>query len=191
MKNELKPALVSVALFTLLIGLIYPGAVTGAAQLAFPWQAHGSLLQDKNGIVVGSALIGQSFTKPEYFHPRPSAAGNGYDGASSGGTNLGPTSKKLKDSIAERTTAYRSENRLAATASLPADALTRSASGLDPHISPENARLQLARVAKARGKSETEVAALVGKYTEGRTLGLLGEPRVNVLLLNRALDGLQ
>lgn len=207
MKNQLRPALVSVALFTLLTGLIFPGVVTGIATLAFPKQAHGSLIE-VNGKVIGSELIGQSFSKPEYFHPRPSAAGSGYDGASSGGTNLGPTSDKLLngihkktadgkddpgnfDGIKDLTAAYRTENGLAADAWVPADAVTRSASGLDPHISPENALLQATRVAKARGKQPEEVKALVTQFIESRTLGLLGEPRVNVLRLNRALEDIR
>jgi len=170
MKNQLKPALVSVALFTLLTGLLFPGVVTALATVAFPKQAHGSLLVH-NGTVIGSELIGQNFTKPEYFHPRPSA--NGYDGANSGGSNLGPTNAKRPKSASS------------------ADALTSSASGLDPHISPENAALQATRVAAARGKQLADVRALIAQHTEGRTFGLLGEPRVNVLALNQALDGLQ
>lgn len=190
MKDPLKPALVSVALFTLLTGLLFPALVTAVAALAFPWQAHGSLIVD-GGKVVGAASIGQNFTRPEYFHPRPSAAGDGYDGANSGGTNLGPTSRKLGDARAALAAAYRKENGLPDQAPVPADATTRSASGLDPHISPENALLQAARVARARGRSEADVRALVARSVEGRTLGLLGEPRVNVLLLNRSLDGRQ
>lgn len=190
MKNQLRPALVSVALFTIVTGLLFPGAVTAVAALAFPRQAHGSLIV-KDSKVVGSALIGQNFTKSAYFHPRPSAAGSGYDGASSGGTNLGPTSAKLLTQKTDLTAAYRTENGLDASATIPVDAVTRSASGLDPHISPENALLQAARVAKARGKSLESVKALVTEYTESRTLGVLGEPRVNVLALNLALDGLQ
>lgn len=185
MKNQLKPALVSVALLTILTGLIFPGVITGIAAVAFPKQAHGSLVI-KEGKVIGSELIGQSFTKPEYFHPRPSATT--YDGASSGGTNLGPTSAKRRDAIAELTSAYRTENALAVEAAVPVDAVTRSASGLDPQISPENALVQVARVAKARGKSPEAVEALVRQHKEGRTWGLLGEPRVNVLVLNCALD---
>jgi K+-transporting ATPase ATPase C chain len=173
-------------------------------QLVFPFQANGSLLKDAKGNVVGSALIGQSFTKPEYFHPRPSAAGSGYDAANSSGTNLGPTSDKLinglKDDPATKDVdesypgfrdlakAYREENGLAADAVIPADAATRSGSGLDPEISPGNAELQVARVAKARGLEATKVKELVAQNTAGRTLGLFGEPRVNVLKLNLALD---
>ena len=188
MKNQLRPALVSVALLTLLTGLLFPAVITGIAAVAFPNQAHGSLITDKDGKVVGSALIGQDFKKPEFFHPRPSAAGIGYDAASSGGTNLGPTSAKLLKGVADLASAYRTENGLAKDAPVPADAVTRSASGLDPHISPENARLQVARVAKARGKSVEEIQKHVDIHTEGRTFGILGEPRVNVLALNRALQ---
>ena len=150
--------------------------ITGIASVAFPNQAHGSLITGKDGKVVGSSLIGQDFKKPEFFHPRPSAAGSGYDAASSGGTNLGPTSAKLLKGVADLASAYRTENGLAKDAPVPADAVTRSASGLDPHISPENARLQVARVAKARGKSVEEIQKLVDIHTEGRTFGILGEP---------------
>ena len=207
MNNQLKPALVSVALFTVVTGLLFPGIVTGIAAVALPGQAHGSLITSKDGKVIGSALIGQPFTKPIYFHPRPSAAGSGYDGTSSGGTNLGPTSDKLLhgihkktadgkddpgnfDGIGDLAAAYRSENGLPKDAPIPADAATRSASGLDPDISPENAKLQVNRVAKARSKSVEDIQKLVDSHTEGRTLGVLGDPRVNVLALNRALDGL-
>lgn len=189
MKNQLRPALVSVTLFALLTGLLFPALITGIASVAFPSQAHGSLIVGKDGKVVGSALIGQPFAGPEFFHPRPSAAGSGYDAASSGGTNLGPTSDKLLKGIGDLASAYRTENGLAKDAPIPADAVTRSASGLDPHISPENARLQAARVAKARGKSIEEIQKLVDAHTEGRTFGILGDPRVNVLLLNQALQG--
>ena len=206
MKNQLRPALVSVVLFTLLTGFIFPGIITAIATIAFPHQAHGSLIEE-NGKIIGSELIGQNFTKPQYFHPRPSAAGNGYDGSSSGGTNLGPTSDKLLhgihkkttdgkddpgnfDGISDLTTAYRAENGLATDAVVPADAVTRSASGLDPHISPQNAALQVTRIAKARGKEASAIQALVAQYTESPALGLFGEAHVNVLALNRALDKL-
>jgi K+-transporting ATPase ATPase C chain len=175
--------------------------------VAFPNQAGGSLLRDRHGQVIGSALIGQSFSKPEYFHPRPSAAGAGYDAANSGGTNLGPTSDKLVNGIRDDLTthdvdetflgfrdlakAYREENGLARDALVPADAATRSASGLDPQITPANAELQIARVARARGLGVDRVRQTVLQYTSGRWLGLLGEPRVNVLQLNLALDGLK
>ena len=202
MLNQLRPALVSVAFFTLVTGMLFPGVITGIASVVFPKQAHGSLIE-KQGKVIGSALIGQSFAKPEFFHPRPSA--NSYDGANSGGTNLGQTSDKLLNGIHKKTadgeddpgnfdgikdlaTAYRTENGLAKDALVPADAVTRSASGLDPEISPENAQLQAARVAKARGKSVEEVQKLIDAHPEGRTLGVLGDPRVNVLALNRALQ---
>jgi K+-transporting ATPase ATPase C chain len=138
---------------------------------------------------VGSSLLAQGFTAPKYFHPRPSAAGQGYDAVNSGGTNLGPTSKKLIEDVKQRVADYRTENGLAPNARVPADAVTSSASGLDPHISVRNALLQAARVAKARGIGEKDVLAKVGAHTEGRTLGLLGEPRVNVLTLNLSLDG--
>jgi K+-transporting ATPase ATPase C chain len=210
MLKQLRPALMSVLVLTILTGLLFPGVATGLAQVMFPKQAHGSLLEE-NGKVVGSALMGQPFSAPGYFHPRPSAAGNGYNAGKpddaytgSSGTNLGPTSSKLikgieddpktKDTdesysgIPQLVKAYREENGLAADAKVPADAVTRSASGLDPHISPENAALQVARVAKARGLSEDAVRALVAQNTEGRTLGVIGDARMNVLNLNRALD---
>jgi K+-transporting ATPase ATPase C chain len=205
MLQQLRPAIISVLMMTLLTGLIFPLVVTGIAQIAFAGQANGSLITD-NGKVIGSELIGQSFTKPEYFHPRPSAAGSGYDGASSSGTNLGPISNKLIYGIHKKTAdgkddpgnfegiqdmavAYRTENGLTPNAPVPADAVTRSASGLDPEISPENAALQMPRVAKARGLSDDAVRKAVEASTQGRTLGFLGEPRVNVLRLNRLLDG--
>ena len=202
--KQLRPALVSTVLFTLLLGLGFPLAITGIAQAVMPWQAGGSLIKDAKGTVVGSSLLGQAFTKPEYFHPRPSAAGSGYDAANSSGTNLGPTSDKLingiKDDPATKDAdesypgfidlakAYREENGRAVDAVIPADAATRSASGLDPDISPGNAALQVARVAKARSLDEKKVEQLVAENTLGRTLGILGEPRVNVLKLNLALD---
>ena len=205
MMKQLRPAIVSVLVFTILTGLIFPFAVTALAKVVFPRQAAGSLIDDGKGGAIGSTLIGQNFTKPEYFHPRPSAAGSGYDPSSSSGTNLGPTSDKLINGIHKKTAdgkddpgnfdgvkdladSYRKENGLDANAELPADAVTRSASGLDPHISPANAALQIARVAKARGIGEDRVRAVVEAHTEGRQLGLLGEPRVNVLELNLALD---
>lgn len=191
--NQLRPALISVLLFTLLTGLLFPAVVTVLAKVAFPLQAGGSLIR-RDGKIIGSTLIGQPFASPKYFHPRPSAAGSGYDGAASGGTNLGPTSKKLlqgdKDflGIQQLAQAYRKKNSLPANASLPADAVTRSASGLDPHISPANALLQAGRVAQARGLGEEKVRAEIERNTQAPDLGVLGEPRVNVLQLNLALD---
>jgi K+-transporting ATPase ATPase C chain len=187
MMRHLRPALVSVAVWMILTGLAFPGVITGIAQVVLPRQANGSLVR-RDGRIVGSALIGQSFTAARYFHPRPSAAGSGYDASNSSGTNLGPTSRKLMSDIAGFAAAYRKENGLAPDAVLPADAVTRSASGLDPEVSPANAALQVARVARARGLPEADVLALVARATELRQLGFLGEPRVNVLALNLALD---
>lgn len=188
MFKELKPALLMMIVMTVLTGLLYPAVITGIAQVAFRDQANGSLIT-VNGQVVGSRLIGQNFSKPEYFHPRPSAAGtNGYDPTATGGSNLGPTSEKLLSAIKTRVADYRKENGLDAGTLIPSDAVTASASGIDPHISPRNAELQTARVAKARGVAVDEVQSVVGEHTEGRTWGLLGEPRVNVLELNLALD---
>jgi K+-transporting ATPase ATPase C chain len=168
--------------------MLYPLVVFGIAQLAFHNQANGSLILDEHGGVRGSQLLGQAFTNQKYFHPRPSVAGNGYDAANSGGSNLGPTSRILRDTIKTRIDAYRKENGLRETTSVPADAVTASGSGLDPHITPESARLQIARVAAARGLAPAAVAALVEQAVEGPQLGFLGEPRVNVLRLNMALD---
>jgi len=178
-----------VLVLTVICGILYPLVMTAIAQGLCPNQANGSLVRDTSGNPVGSTLIAQNFTKPEYFHPRPSAAGaNGYDPTSSGASNLGPTNPSLTDAVKSRADAYRDENGLAATAPVPADAVTASGSGLDPDISPANALLQLGRVARARGMTEAAVRALVTENTQGRTLGILGEPRVNVLQLNRALD---
>jgi len=165
---------------------MYPGIVTGLCQVLFPKQANGSL-EYKDGKVIGSTLIGQNFTKPEYFQPRPSAAGNGYDATASSGSNLGPTSQKLVDRVKTSADKFRKENP-AFTATIPADLLTASGSGLDPHLSPESADAQVDRVARARGASAQDIRALLAQYTEGRDLGFLGEPRVNVLRLNEALD---
>jgi len=167
---------------------LYPLVVFGISQAFFPDKANGSLIVDPGGTVRGSKLLGQAFADPKYFHPRPSAAGNGYDAASSGGSNLGPTSQKLNDAIKERIAAYRAENGLSATEPVPADAVTASGSGLDPQISLRNAELQTARVAKARGLSEEKVRELIQSYTDPRDLGVFGDPGVNVLQLNRALD---
>jgi K+-transporting ATPase ATPase C chain len=183
--KEWMPALRLVIVMTVLTGLAYPALTTGLAQLFFPRQANGSLVR-RNGRVIGSSLIGQRFTRPEYFHPRPSAAGNGYDPTASGGSNLGPTSKALIDQVTKSVAEYKAENGFKGP--VPADAVTSSASGLDPDISPANAGAQVARVAAARGVPPAEVRALVEQTTQGRGLGVLGEPRVNVLRLNLALD---
>lgn len=162
----------------------------GISQALFHDKANGSLIVDPNGTVRGSRLLGQEFADAKYFHPRPSAAGNGYDATSSGGSNLGPTSRKLNDAIKERIAAYRAENGLSETEPVPADAVTASGSGLDPHISLQNAELQIPRVVKARGVPEERVRELIRQNTNGRDFGVFGEPGVNVLQLNRALDQL-
>jgi K+-transporting ATPase ATPase C chain len=167
---------------------LYPLIVFGISQLLFRDQANGSLIVTSDGTVRGSKLLGQAFTDPKYFHPRPSVAGNGYDATSSGGSNLGPTSQKLKDAIQERIVAYRAENSLPETEPVPADAVTASGSGLDPHISLRNADVQVPRVARARGASEEKIRELVQQNIDGRDLGVLGDPGVNVLQLNLALD---
>ncbi len=167
---------------------LYPLVVYGIAQVAFPYKANGSLIVAKDGTVRGSELLGQNFTEAKYFHPRPSAAGGGYDAANSSGSNLGPTSQKLNDAIKDRIAAYRTENGLKETDSVPADAVTASSSGLDPHISLRNAELQAARVAKARNLSADKVRELIKQNTDAADLGILGEPGVNVMKLNLALD---
>lgn len=185
---ELRTSLLLTLVFAALLCGAYPLVVYGGAQLFFPAQANGSLIRDADGTVRGSALLAQPFTSDRYFQPRPSAAGSGYDAANSSGTNLGPTSKRLADSVAAAVAAYRTANHLAQDTPVPADAVTSSASGLDPHISVANARLQTARVAAARHLPAATVAALVEAHIETPDLGVFGEPRVNVLLLNRALD---
>jgi K+-transporting ATPase ATPase C chain len=204
MFRQLRPAVVSVLVSMGLLGVVFPCVITAVAQVAFHRRANGSLIE-RGGKIVGSELIGQSFAAPGYFHPRPSAAGGGYDAGASAGTNLGPTSDKLVngihrklpsgeddpvnfDGIRDLAAAYRKDNGLPEGAPVPADAVTRSASGLDPDISPANADAQVSRVAKARGLPEEAVRRLVARNTRGRQLGFLGEPRVNVLLLNLALD---
>jgi K+-transporting ATPase ATPase C chain len=188
--QELKSAILATLILAILLCGIYPVVVWGIAQVVFPRQANGSLL-NLNGQVIGSSLIGQPFSGERYFHPRPSAAGSdGYDATSSGGSNLGPLSQKLMDQVKERTSAYRVENYIPAGVPIPADAVTASGSGLDPHISVKNAELQTARVAKARGIAEDEVRKEISRSTEGPDLGFLGEAGVNVLKLNLALDAL-
>jgi len=191
--------------FIVAMGIAFPVLIWGISQAVFPHQANGSLIKDAKGNVIGSEIIGQNFTKPEYFHPRPSAAGSGYDAANSSGTNLGPTSDKLINGIHKKTPdgkddpgnfdgindlakEYRDENGLAADAEVPSDAVTRSGSGLDPDISPANAELQAPRVAKARGMTLDQVKQLIDDNSSGRFAGIYGEPRVNVLKLNIALD---
>jgi K+-transporting ATPase ATPase C chain len=186
--KQIYPAVATTVVLTLLLGIGYPLLVTGLAQVIFPGKARGSLIE-RNGLVIGSRLIGQPFTGPGYFHSRPSAAGQGYDGTSSGGTNLGPTSKRLiEDQVGERAGALRAMNPNSA---IPVDLITSSASGLDPHITPAAAEFQVPRVARERGMSEGDVRRMVRQNTEGRQLGFLGEPRVNVLELNLALDQAQ
>ena len=201
--KDLRPAIVLTILFTVFTGMLFPAVIWAGAQLLFPYQANGSLIRDSKGAAIGSELIGQMFFSAGYFHPRPSAAGSGYDAAGSSGTNLGPISSKLVRGIADDPASaanesfsgildlakrYREVNALAPDEKIPPDAVTRSASGLDPHISPANAALQTRRVAAARGRSVEEVAALVEAHVEGRFFGVLGESRVNVLKLNLALD---
>lgn len=189
--SEIRGALVSTLVLAVVCCGLYPLAVTVFSRLAFHAKADGSLIVDKDGVVRGSTLLGQNFTGETYFHPRPSAAGaNGYDASASSGSNLGPTSQKLADQIRERVTAYRASNGLAETQAIPADAVTASGSGVDPHISPANAALQVERVAKARNLPAAKVRELVELHTDKADLGLLGDPGVNVLKLNLALDSL-
>ncbi len=191
MKNflgEIRSAVLVTLVFAVVCCGLYPLAVFGIAQVAFHEKANGSLIVDKNGTVRGSRLLGQGFTADKYFHPRPSAAGNGYDASNSSGSNLGPTSQKLHDNIAQNLSDYRSQNGLATNAVVPADAVTASGSGLDPHISVWNAELQAPRVAKARNVAVEKILELVRANTGLADLGILGEARVNVLKLNLALD---
>ena len=204
MRRQLFPALMMMVVFTVITGLAYPLVVTGIAQGLFNDNADGSLVEAADGEVVGSSLIGQSFTEPQYFHPRPSAAGDGYDASASSGSNLGPTNEKLLvgekddpatkdvdesfDGIEQRADAYRDENGLDADAAVPVDAVTASGSGLDPNISVANARLQAPRVADERALDLEAVLELVDDHTSGRALGFLGEKGVNVLELNLSLD---
>lgn len=185
--RQLRPAALAVLAFTMLCGIVYPLVVTAVAQVAFNDDANGSLVR-VDGVVVGSRLLGQQFESPGYFHPRPSAAGAGYDGTTSGGSNLGPESETLRATVAERVRAYREENGLDALVPVPVDAVTASASGLDPMISVANARLQAPRVAAARGIAVDQVLTMIGQATEDRAIAVLGDPGVNVLELNLLLD---
>jgi K+-transporting ATPase ATPase C chain len=190
--NILKELKTTVSLTFLLLVIccgIYPVFVYGAGQLFFPQKADGSLVLDASGKPIASTLLGQTFSADKYFAPRPSAAGTGYDSTSSSGSNLGATSQTLHDSVKQRVADYRKANNLADTQLVPGDAVTASGSGLDPHISVKNALLQLPRVAKARGMTEGDLTKLVEQYTDGRDLGILGEPGVNIVKLNLALDG--
>ena len=194
MKNILRDTLTSIIatiVFAIILCGIYPILIWGIGELAFPWQTNGSLLTDKSGQVIGSTLIGQNFTQPQYFHPRPSAAGSGYDPTASAGTNLGPTSQKLATAVQQYIAAYRKENNLSTTSTVPADAVTASASGLGPDISLDNAMIQAPRVANARKIDLSVVQSLIQQNIDPRGLGFLGEEGVNVLTLNIALDNLQ
>jgi K+-transporting ATPase ATPase C chain len=188
LRKQLRPAIAMTIVLMIITGGIYPGIVTALAQLMFPHQANGSLITTTNGQIIGSGLIGQSFAKPEYFHPRPSAAGSGYDDTASSGTNKGPTDLKLADTLVRQAVDRAVAQDGAVRGKVPSDMATSSASGLDPDISPANAAQQVARVARARGVSPDSIRALVERHTTGRQFGFFGEPRVNVLFLNLALD---
>ncbi len=187
---EFKKAMLAIIVLTVLLGIVYPLTVWGLAQLIFPAKANGSMIYANNK-VIGSELISQRFTGPGYFHPRPSAAGQGYDAAASGGSNLGPLSKTLFEEVKQREKEYREENVLAPDVRIPVDVVTALGSGLDPHISVENAVLQAARVAKARGKNREKVLTAIERCTENRQLAILGEKRINVLLLNLEIEKLK
>ena len=188
--SQLRAAIFSTFILGVACCGLYPLIVTGIGRAVFPDQAAGSLIHDQAGVIRGSKLLGQGFSGEGYFHPRPSAAGNGYDAANSSGSNLGPTSQKLNDAIKDRIEVYRKLNGLKETEAVPADAVTASASGLDPHITPQNAALQAPRVAKSRRLELQKVLDFIRENTDGADLGILGEPRVNVLKLNLALDAL-
>ena len=187
--HEIKLSLIATLVLLLLVSGIYPVAIWGISHVIFPHKAGGSLIHNEQGAVIGSSLLGQGFTSAKYFHPRPSKAGSGYDATSSGGTNYGQTTQSLMDTIKARVINYRTENGLDSNALVPGDAVTTSASGLDPDISLDNALLQVQRVAKARSVGSDFVEQQVRSKLQGRDLGIFGEPRVNVLLLNLALDG--
>jgi K+-transporting ATPase ATPase C chain len=189
MLKEIKTSLIVTAVLLVICCGIYPLVIFGAGQLLFPRQANGSLVLGDQGKPIASTLLGQTFSADKYFTPRPSAAGTGYDSTSSGGSNYGATSQALHDAVKQRVADYRKANNLPDDQPVPADAVTASASGLDPHISLKNAALQVPRVARARGMSEDDLRALVAKYTDGPDFGILGEPGVNVVKLNLALDG--
>ena len=186
--QEIKYSVIGILSLGILLCVIYPLMTWAIAQVFFSEKANGSLLAEENKII-GSALLAQGFTGRQYFHPRPSAAGTSYDAMSSGGSNLGPLSRTLSETVRQRVDEYRKENSLDTGIPIPADAVTSSGSGLDPHISPENARIQAPRVARERGMSDKAVLQKISDHTEGRTLWVFGEPRVNVLTLNYALDG--
>jgi K+-transporting ATPase ATPase C chain len=187
--KDIKTSAITTLVLAVICCGLYPVVVFGAGQLFFPDKANGSLVLDVHGQPIASTLLGQTFSGNNYFNPRPSAAGNGYDASSSSGSNLGPTSQSLHDTVKQRVADYRKANNLPDTQPVPADAVEASASGLDPHISVKNALLQLPRVAQARGMSQDDLQKLVDKYTDGRDFGILGEPGVNVVKLNLALDG--
>jgi len=187
--KEIKTSLIVTAALIVICCGIYPLVIFGAGQLLFPKQANGSLVLDDQGKPIASTLLAQNYAADKYFNPRPSAAGTGYDSTSSAGSNLGATSQALHDAVQQRVSDYRKANNLTTDQLVPADAVEASGSGLDPHISLKNAALQLPRVAKARGMSEDDLKSLVAKYTDGRDFGILGEPGVNIVKLNLALDG--
>ena len=188
MLSTLRPAIVMIAFFTLLTGLAYPLAITALAHLAMPVQAGGSLVRNRQGTVVGSALIAQGFATPGYLHPRGSSAGNGYDASNSSGSNLGPMDPKLTDRVAADAATFRKDNPTAGL--IPADAATQSGSGLDPDISPANAALQAPRIAKSRGVAQDQIDALIERHIQAPVLGFIGQAHINVLAVNRDLDSL-